>query len=117
MTCLFVCLFVAVFDAPRPVVLCRTSKPGGALPVGYLARRLDGAREPLSRRRLTLRWILAGSTRGRMQTPPGPRRDARVGLPSSPGPPVAGYRASPPTGPLTAPQEGAVKEPGNLGSG
>ena len=25
---------------------------GGALPVGYLARRLDGAREPLSRRRL-----------------------------------------------------------------
>ena len=25
-------------------------------------------------------------------------------LPSSPGPPVAGYRASPPTGPLTAPQ-------------
>ena len=41
---------------------------GGALPVGYLARRLDGAREPLSRRRLPLRWILAGSTRGRMQT-------------------------------------------------
>ena len=33
---------------------------GGALPVGYLARRLDGAREPLSRRRLPLRWILAG---------------------------------------------------------
>ena len=33
---------------------------GGALPVGYLARRLDGAREPLSWRRLPLRWILAG---------------------------------------------------------
>ena len=41
---------------------------GGALPVGYLARRLDGAREPLSRRRLTLRWILAG---GQKAIPPG----------------------------------------------
>ena len=51
---------------------------GGALPVGYLARRLDGAREPLSRRRLALRWILAG---GRMADPPG----AACGLPRVPG--------------------------------
>ena len=27
--CLFVCLFVEVFTAPRPVVLCRTSRSGG----------------------------------------------------------------------------------------
>ena len=50
---------------------------GGALPVGYLARRLDGAREPLSRRRLaptvdSRRRPYGRSTRSRMQTPPGP---------------------------------------------
>ena len=58
---------------------------GGALPVGYLARRLDGAREPLSRRRPaptvdSRRRPEGRSTRGRMQTPPGPGE--RTGRPA-----------------------------------
>ena len=119
--CLFVCLLWS-FDAPRPVVLCCTSRTGGVhfrsvtWPAGWTVHE-----NPSPGADLPLRWILAG---GQKAVPPGaacrlPRvpENARVGLPSSPGPPVAGYRTSPPTGPLTAPQEGAVKVPGNQGSG
>ena len=50
---LFVCLFVESFTAPRPVVLCRTSRSGGVrFPVSGrpepLPHGMDGAREPLS---------------------------------------------------------------------
>ena len=48
---LFVCCLLWSFDTPRPVALCWTPRTGGgALLVGYLARWLDGAQEPLSRR-------------------------------------------------------------------
>ena len=50
---LFVCLFVVCFTAPRPVVLCRTSRSGGVrFPASGrpepIPRGMDGAREPLS---------------------------------------------------------------------
>ena len=101
---LFVCLFVCLlwsFDAPRPVVLCRTSRTGGVhfrsvtWPAGWTVHE-----NPSPGANLPLRWILAG---GQKADPPGaacrlPRvpENARVGLPSSPGPP---REASPPGGP------------------
>ena len=50
---LFVCLFVVCFTAPRPVVLCWTSRSGGVrFPASGrpkpIPRGMDGAREPLS---------------------------------------------------------------------
>ena len=46
---LFVCLFVVVFHrAQAGCAMLRLLVRGCALPVGYLARRSDGALEPLS---------------------------------------------------------------------
>ena len=51
--CLFVCLLCMCFTAPRPVVLCWTSRSGGVrFPASGrpepIPRGMDGAREPLS---------------------------------------------------------------------
>ena len=75
---MFVCLLWS-FDAPRPVVLCRTSRTGGVhfrsvtWPAGWTVHE-----NPSPGADLPLRWILAG---GRMADPPG----AACRLPRVPG--------------------------------
>ena len=128
---LFVCLLWS-FDAPRPVVLCRTSRTGGVhfrsvtWPAGWTVHE-----NPSPGADLPLRWILAG---GRMADPPG----AACGLPRAPGGThgSACRRAPGPPGrqaPLEArletgtvlrhlrdpspPPRGLVKATGNQGSG
>ena len=71
---------------------------GSALPEGgqpeHLPRRMEGAQEPLSRRRLARQWILAG---GHKADPPETAcRRPRVPL----------ERTGPPTVESRAPQEG-----------
>ena len=80
----------------RPGRLCYVAPPE---PGGCTSGRLLGP--PVGRCTRTPLQAPTAPTVDSRRIHPRPHADL---LPSSPGPPVAGYRASPPTGPLTAPQ-------------
>ena len=83
-----VCLFVVILRrAQAGCAMSHLQNRGGALPVGYLARRLDGAREPLSRRRLAPTVDSRRIHPGPHADSPGSRRTHGSACRRAPGPP------------------------------
>ena len=95
-TCLFVCLFVVILRrAQAGCAMSHLQNRGSALPEGgqpkHLPRRMEGAQEPLSRRRHVRQWILAGGHKADPPETACKRPQVHLGhrysLPSSLGPP------------------------------